>query len=228
MRLKKHSVASLALGLLILVSLILVELRLNLQVTGSKPDLEQLVSLHPPGWKVIEGSQKKNLWNKLVLAQYDIVASRRYQHTDGRKVLVVMTWSGDGFRRQGHDQQLCYGASGFTVSSPHSISIHTDAGIIEAMAFTASLPAVEEDVLYWRVTDGTREIGISSRGTMLHRLQRLLYLPNLFQGKLPDNLMVRVSSVRERDGQPATAHFDYIREWAMAISSGDRIRIMGR
>jgi len=228
MGLKKHSVASLALGLLILCSLLLVELRLNLQVTGSKPDLERLVSLHPPGWKVIDGPQEKFLWDKSVLAQYDVVASRRYQHTDGRKVLVVMTWSGDGFRRQGHDQQVCYGASGFTVSSQHSVAIQTGAGIIEAMAFTASQPSVEEDVLYWRVTDGTREIGINSRNTMAHRLQRLLYLPNLFQGKLPDNLMVRVSSVRERDGQPATTHFDYIREWPMAISSGDRVRIMGR
>ena len=228
MRLKKHSIVSLALGLLILCSLLLVESRAHLLVKGSKPDLERLVSLHPPGWKLIEGSQVKFLWNESVLTQYDVVASRIYQHTDGRRVLVVMTWSGDGFRRQGHDQQVCYGASGFTVSSPHSVSISTGTDSIEAMAFTASQPSVEEDVLYWRITDGIRERCIDSRNTIVHRLQRLIYLSNLFQGKLPDNLMVRVSSVRERDGQPATAHLDYVKEWPKAISPVDRARIMGR
>jgi len=225
---KKHSIVSLALGLLILCSLILVELRERLLVQGSKPDLERLVSLHPPGWKMVEGSQLKFLWNESVLTQYDVVASRIYRDTDGRKVLVVMTWSGDGFRRQGHDQQVCYSASGFTVSSSHSVAISTGTDSIEAMAFTASQPSVEEDVLYWRVTDGIRERGVNSRNTIVHRLQRLIYLSNLFQGKLPDNLMVRVSSVRERDGQPATAHFDYVKEWPKAISPVDRARIMGR
>jgi len=225
---KKHSVASLSLGLMILVSLLLVESRVNLQVKGSKPDIERLVNLHPPGWKMVEGTQVKFLWGESVLAEYDVVTSMSYQRTDGRKVLVVMTWSGDGFRRQGHNQHVCYVASGFTVSSPHFVSIPTTAGNVEAMAFTASQPSLKEDVLYWRVTNGIRERGIDSKDTIVHRLQRLLYLPDLFRGELPDNLMVRVSSVRERDNQASTAHFDYVKEWPKALSPIDRARIMGR
>ncbi len=228
MRIKRHSVISLALGFLILCSLMLVESRVNLQVQGSKPDLERLVSLHPRDWKLVEGPQVRLGVTESVLDQYDIIASSRYQHTDGRRVLVVMTWSGDGFRHQGHDQQVCYSANGFTVNSSHSVSIPIGDDSIEAMAFTGSKPTQKEDVLYWKVTDGIRERGIDSRGTLLHRLQRLIYLPDLFRGKFPDNLMVRVSSVRERDGQPATAHIEYVRKWLGAIAPVDRARIMGR
>lgn len=228
MRISKHSALSLTFGLLILFSLLLVESKINLRVKDSKPDLERLVSLHPPGWKMVEDQQVKLLWDESVLSEYDVVASRRYQRADGRRVLVIMTWSGDGFRRQGHDQQVCYIASGFAVTPPRFVSISTSAGSIEAMAFSASRAAMEEDVVFWRVTDGIRERGIDSRSTIVHRFQRLLYLPDLFRGELPDNLMVRVSSIRLRDNQPTSAHVDYIREWLRAISSADRAQIMGR
>ncbi len=154
MVISKHSTLSLALGLLILFSLLMVELKVNLRVKGSKPDLERLVSLHPPGWKMADAQQVKFLWNESVLAQYDIVASRSYLQNNGRKVFVVMTWSGDGFHRQGHDQQVCYIASGFAVSPAQFVSISTNAGSIDAMTFTASRAAMVEDVVYWRVTDG--------------------------------------------------------------------------
>jgi len=228
MRISKHSALSLTLGLLILFSLLLVESKINLRVKDSKPDLERLVSLHPPGWKVVEGQQVKFLWEESVLSEYDVVASRRYQRADGRQVLVIMTWSGDGFRRQGHNQQVCYIASGYEVAPPQPVSISISAGSIDAMAFSASRAAMEEDVVFWRVTDGLRERGIDSRRTLVHRLQRLLYLPDLFRGELPDNLMVRVSSVRLTNNQPTSAHIDYIREWLRAISPDDRALIMGR
>ncbi len=229
MRISKHSVLSLTLGFLMLFSLLMGRVWINLKTTRTKPDLERLVSQHPPDWKMV-GHQRIDdfSWGKSVFSQHDIVATRTYQHTDGRKVSVVMAWSGDGLNFQKiHEQQVCYKASGFEVSPLHIVSILTGTGSIDAMAFTASQDARKDDVAYWMVIDGIRERDIDKRNPIVRQFLQLLYLPSFFRGELPDILMVRVSSVRLTNGQPTTAHIDYIKEWLKTISSADRQRITG-
>ena len=229
MRISKHSFLSLTLGFLMLFSLLLGRVWINLKTTRTKPDLERLVSQHPPGWKMV-GHQRIDdfSWGQSVLSQHDIVTTRTYQHTDGRKVSVVMAWSGNGLNFQKiHEQQVCYKASGFEVSPLHIVSILTGTGSIEVRAFTASQDARKDDVAYWMVIDGIRERDIDKRNPIVRQFLQLLYLPSFFRGELPDILMVRVSSVRLTNGQPTTAHIDYIKEWLKTISSADRQRITG-
>ena len=230
-----------------LFSLLLGRVWINLKTTRTKPDLERLVSQHPPGWKMV-GHQRIDdfSWGQSVLSQHDIVTTRTYQHTDGRKVSVVMAWSGNGLNFQKiHEQQVCYKASGFEVSPLHIVSILTGTGSIDAMAFTGSIDAMaftgsidamaftasqdarKDDVAYWMVIDGIRERDIDKRNPIVRQFLQLLYLPSFFRGELPDILMVRVSSVRLANGQPTTAHIDYIKEWLKTISSADRQRITG-
>ena len=212
-----------------LFSLLLGRVWINLKTTRTKPDLERLVSQHPPGWKMV-GHQRIDdfSWGQSVLSQHDIVTTRTYQHTDGRKVSVVMAWSGNGLNFQKiHEQQVCYKASGFEVSPLHIVSILTGTGSIEVRAFTASQDARKDDVAYWMVIDGIRERDIDKRNPIVRQFLQLLYLPSFFRGELPDILMVRVSSVRLANGQPTTAHIDYIKEWLKTISSADRQRITG-
>ncbi len=229
MRISKHSVLSLTLGFLMLFSLLMGRVWINLKTTRTKPDLERLVSQHPPDWKMV-GHQRIDdfSWGKSVFSQHDIVATRTYQHTDGRKVSVVMAWSGDGLNFQKiHEQQVCYKASGFEVSPLHIVSILTGTGSIDAMAFTAIQDARKDDVAYWMVIDGMRERDIDKRNPIVRQFLQLLYLPSFFRGELPDILMVRVSSVRLTNGQPTTAHIDYIKEWLKTFSPADRQRITG-
>ncbi len=229
MRISKHSVLSLTLGFLMLFSLLMGRVWINLKTTRTKPDLERIVSQHPPDWKMV-GHQRIDdfSWGKSVFSQHDIVATRTYQHTDGRKVSVVMAWSGDGLNFQKiHEQQVCYKASGFEVSPLHIVSILTGTGSIDAMAFTAIQDARKDDVAYWMVIDGIRERDIDKRNPIVRQFLQLLYLPSFFRGELPDILMVRVSSVRLANGQPTTDHIDYIKEWLKTISSADRQRITG-
>ncbi len=229
MRISKHSVLSLTLGFLMLFSLLMGRVWINLKTTRTKPDLERLVSQHPPDWKMV-GHQRIDdfSWGKSVFSQHDIVATRTYQHTDGRTVSVVMAWSGDGLNFQKiHEQQVCYKASGFEVSPLHIVSILTGTGSIDAMAFTAIQDARKDDVAYWMVIDGIRERDIDKRNPIVRQFLQLLYLPSFFRGELPDILMVRVSSVRLANGQPTTDHIDYIKEWLKTISSADRQRITG-
>ena len=212
-----------------LFSLLMGRVWINLKTTRTKPDLERLVSQHPPGWKMV-GHQRIDdfSWGQSVLSQHDIVTTRTYQHTDGRKVSVVMAWSGNGLNFQKiHEQQVCYKASGFEVSPLHIVSILTGTGSIEVRAFTASQDARKDDVAYWMVIDGIRERDTDKRNPIVRQFLQLLYLPSFFRGELPDILMVRVSSVRLTNGQPTTAHIDYIKEWLKTISSADRQRITG-
>ena len=222
MRISKYSILSTALGFLLLFSLILVESRAkSIHGSGSKPDLERLVSAYPPGWTMVEGPLVDPGWDKSALSAYDIVVTRRYRHPDGSLVSVVMTWSADGVHREGHQQEICYNAQGFTTGPTQRISIMTSAGKLDASAFTAIQGAVMENVVYWLVSDA-----IVLRDT--DRLKKLRHLPRLLTGEFPDNMMVRVSGLSPFKGQNTTAHIDYIKEWLAAMHPTDRVRIMGR
>ena len=170
-----------------LFSLLLGRVWINLKTTRTKPDLERLVSQHPPGWKMV-GHQRIDdfSWGQSVLSQHDIVTTRTYQHTDGRKVSVVMAWSGDGLNFQKiHEQQVCYKASGFEVSPLHIVSILTGTGSIEVRAFTASQDARKDDVAYWMVIDGIRERDIDKMNPIVRQFLQLLYLPAFFEESCP-------------------------------------------
>ena len=192
-----------------------------------QPDLQRIINIHPDGWTPIASSFVDPNWNKSLKSDYDIVAAQAFQHGDGKKVIVVMTWSRDGIRRAGHSQQICYTVSGFTVTPPEYASLVTKAGKQEVVAFTAHHGKLVEDVVYWRITGGKTDISTGQSGLVALRFDKLNRLARHLLGDMPDNLMVRISSERATPEQPATAQIDYIRGFLEMLSASDRKLIMG-
>ena len=227
MRMSKYSVLSTALGFFILISLILIETRANSIHTKPRPDLKRLISQHPPEWIMADGPLVDPSWNKSALSSYDNVVTRSFRRADGQQVMVVMTWSGDGFQREGHEQEVCFNASGFTATPTQPLSIATGAGKLNASAFTASRGGVVEDVVYWMVTDGYQIKRDNLISLLKDRFMKLMSLPHLLNGECPDNLMVRVTSIRS-DSVQTSIPVDYIKDWLRMLPSADRARVMGR
>ena len=207
MRITRYSALAIATGLLLLSSLFLVEVKEYQSAQAVKqPDLQHLVNLHPAGWTAMASPFVDPQSEKMY---YDLVATKVYQRGDGKKVVVVMTWSRDGIRRAGHPQQICYQAAGFKVTPPEYVSVVTKAGKQDVVAFTGRHGNLIEDVMYWRVSEGKNDM--STGWLVAFRINKLTRLVQHILGDLPDNLMVRVSSYRSSPDQPATAQIDYIR-----------------
>lgn len=230
MRITRYSALAIAAGLLLVSSLLLVEGREYLTVKTPQPDLERIISEHPDGWKPLSGQSVDSEWSKSLQASYDLVTTRLYQHVNGNSVSVLMTWSQDGISRPGHLQQVCYQVSGSEISTPKYVTIATKAGKQDGIAFTARHGNQIEDVMYWRITGGKTDLSRDNVMFLLfsYRLDKLARLTRSLLGNMPDNLMVRVSSLRHTPDQPATAHLDYIREYLETLPANDRKLIMGR
>jgi hypothetical protein len=228
MRIAKFSILAITFGLLFLSTELLVAVRSNQSVFGSKPDLEKIINYHGDSWTSVGVQILDPRWKNALANAYDEVVSHTMQRKDGQAVAVVMTWSRDGIRRPGHVQQICYQSSGCAVTSPHTLLLQTAAGVQSLVVFTARRENIVEDVAYWRVTGGTLDRPIGDNYLASHRLDMFIRFIRLMLGEIPDNYMVRVSTVRVDHDQPASVHLDYIKDFLEAIPLADRQRIMGK
>ncbi len=213
MRVTKYSLVAIALGLVLIFSEILVEIKKHPAYKGQKPDLERIIKLHPDGWKAVAGPVVDP--QSLEYA-YDTVVSQNYQHVDGSTVMVSMTWSRDGIRRSGHPQEVCYNASGFTVTLPRHASFLAAGKKLDVIAFSGRFEDMVQDVVYWRVTGGKHDVRFIENFGLTHRFREVA---SLIMGNIPDNLMVRVSSWRRESDPPSTAHINYIQAYLAYLQS---------
>ena len=231
MRVGKYGALAIILGLLLLASQILDVWKRSLEAHASPPDLERLISQHPDGWHEVPSSLTSPAWKNSGKGEYDIVAGRTYQNAYGQQVMVVMTWSRDGVRRAGHIQQACYNASGFAVSELKAEKLVTDSGSLVLTSFIAKRAGGIEDVVYWRITGGEPDMSntaaVRAHYLLIHRFDKLKRLPLIMLAAIPDNIMVRVSTMRTNTEQPATAHLAYLKDYLEQLSPADRRLITG-
>ncbi len=226
MHITRYSALSITAGLLLLFSLLLVESRENLTFKKAQPDLQKVIREHPDGWVFVPSILLDPQTHKTLKSYYDLVVAQAYQRVDEKAVvMMVMTWSANGDRRAAHQQEGCYRASGCTVSTPNYVTVTTKVGNQKVVAFTARRGIRDvEDVMYWKISGG---IADNDTTTDKNKLLRLMRLVKRVPGDIPDNVMVRVSTVRSTPNQPATAHIEYIREFLETLPASDRKLVMG-
>ena len=228
MRVTKYNLLAIAFGFLLIFAEILVEIKQPPAYKGQKPDLESIIKLHPDGWMAIVGPvyDPHSLEN-----DYDIVVSQNYENVDGKVVMVSMTWSRDGIRRAGHPQEVCYNASGLTVTLPRQVSIQAAGNKLNVISFRGRNKDMVEDVVYWGVTGGRHDVRLISNNVIIDRVhaltRRFRDVADLVMGDIPDNLMVRVSSWRRESEPPSTAHIDYIKAYLQSVSPSTRRFLTG-
>jgi EpsI family protein len=155
--------------------------------------IEAIVPLKVGGWSY---ETKSGLVlpppDQLAAQLYDQVVTRVYgSDTDLPVMLLIAYGSSQDGMLQVHRPEVCYPASGYTLSETRDIAIPLPPGkaSIPARAFTAVGQQRTEQLIYW-----TR---VGTRFPRSWTEQRLAVVKDNLRGMIPDGVLVRISTVSD-------------------------------
>jgi len=151
---------------------------------------------------------------------YSQALSRTYVNSRGERMMLTVAYGGDqSDALKAHRQEVCYTAQGFTIHDLHAATIAAQGTAIPVTRMLAVRDDRFEPVTYW-FTMGDRVV----RG----RLERLaMQLREGFAGRIPDGMLVRVSSISPDAGAAYAAQQAFIGELLAAIAPQNRARLAG-
>ncbi|MES2149193.1 MAG: exosortase-associated protein EpsI, B-type [Pseudomonadota bacterium] len=186
--------------------------------------LEQLVPAAFGAWRVdvtLVPLQPDPDSQSMLERIYDQTLSRTYVNRDGQRVMLSIAYGGDQSRAlQLHLPEVCYAAQGFELSGSGEDALATPYGKLPLKRLVAHQNERNEPITYW-ITIGDRRIE-SGIGQKLRKLAYGL------SGKIPDGMLVRVSSIEADAAQAYRLHDRFIGALLAALPDADRVRLAGR
>ena len=148
---------------------------------------------------------------------YRQIVSRTYVNAQGERMMLTVAHGGDqSDALKAHRQEVCYRAQGFEVRALEHATLAAAGREIPVTRFVALRGERSEPVTYW-FTMGDQVV--------LGRLERLrVQLANGLRGRVPDGLLVRVSSL---DADPLRAHGAQGAFVAALAPAADTTRLVG-
>ena len=151
---------------------------------------------------------------------YRQIVARTYVNDAGEQMMLTVAHGGDqSDALKAHRQEVCYRAQGFSVGGVERGALSANGRHVDVTRFLAVRGERSEPVTYW-FTMGDRVV--------LGRLERLrVQLAHGLKGRVPDGLLVRVSSI---DASPARAHAAqarFVDALAAAIPQQHAARLVG-
>jgi EpsI family protein len=151
---------------------------------------------------------------------YSQVLSRTYVDDQGRRIMLSIAYGEEqNDLKQVHRPDICYPAQGFQVHGIESIRLATAYGDIPAKRMMASLRDRYEPLTYW-TTVGERIVNSE-------RDRRLAQLSYGLHGKIPDGMIVRVSSIDQDAVRAYALQRGFVADMVAALSNSGRMRIAG-
>ena len=158
---------------------------------------------------------------KAIDRAYEQTLDRTYVDAHGRSVMLSIAFSGDYNKgMQWHRPENCYPSQGFAIVAPTTpVDLPTDHGPLSAARLVAQRGDRVEPITYWFVL-GDRQ----ARFGLDLRWHQVLYG---LTGRIPEGLLVRVSSI-DRDTTAAfAAQRDFAADLVAAIPGTERHRFLG-
>ena len=194
-------------------------------VPDSKPaaDLEAVVPATFGDWRVdpevIPVSVAPDVQSKLDRIYRQIV-SRTYVNSRGERMMLTVAHGGDqSDALKAHRQEACYAAQGFEIRGLQHGTVSTAGRTIPVTRMLAVRGERSEPVTYW-FTMGDRVV--------LGRLERLrVQVENGLAGRVPDGMLVRVSSLSADPAGAFAAQESFITSILAAIPAADATRFVG-
>jgi EpsI family protein len=119
---------------------------------------------------------------------YDQTLGRTYVNAHGQRVMLSIAYGGDQSKAlQLHLPEVCYVAQGFQIVQKGEGVLATPFGALPVRRLVARADARNEPITYW-LTVGDQP----TRAGLAQKLQLLAYG---LSGKIPDGMLVRVSSI---------------------------------
>jgi len=151
---------------------------------------------------------------------YNATLSRAYVNSHGEQMMLTLAYGGDqSDALKAHRQEVCYTAQGFTIHGLHAADLDAGGRSIPATRLLAVRGERSEPVTYW-FTMGDRVVR--------SRLERLrVQLASGFAGRIPDGMLVRVSSISGDTGAAYGAQQAFIAQLLAAMPAEQRVRLAG-
>ena len=189
---------------------------------GMKVDLETLIPKTLPGWRIDTSipsvTPSPDLQASLDLI-YTATLSRTYVNTTGQRVMLSIAY-GDRQNDQlrVHQPEGCYVGQGFKIVRPsEATEISTSTGSLHVTQLTANNSSRHEPITYWI------RIGDSVARTQWE--MKKIQLSYGLSGKIPDGMLVRVSSLTLDDTEGFALHRDFI-DALLTSTDIDRRRLL--
>jgi EpsI family protein len=190
---------------------------------GAAFDLEAAVPQSFGGWKidptVLPVSPAPDVQENLARLYRQVVA-RTYVNAAGERIMLTVAHGGDqSDALKAHRQEVCYRAQGFSVGGVERGALIANGRYIDVTRFLAVRGERSEPVTYW-FTMGDRVV--------LGRLERLrVQIGHGLRGRVPDGLLVRVSSIDASTARAHAAQAAFVGALATAIPQQHASRLMG-
>lgn len=151
---------------------------------------------------------------------YSQTVSRTYVNAAGEHMMVTVAYGGDqSDALKAHRQEVCYTAQGFTIHDLRTGDLAVQGGNIPVTRMLAVREERSEPVTYW-FTMGDRVV----RG----RVQRLaVQLREGFAGRIPDGMLVRISSISSDPDAAYAAQQAFIAALLASMPPAERARLAG-
>ncbi|WP_018985170.1 exosortase-associated protein EpsI, B-type [Methylophilus methylotrophus] len=154
--------------------------------------LANIIPLQFGEWKLIDSSEGGRIvnpeQNTLINKLYSQTLSRTYANSKGEQVMLVIAYGEDqSDGTQLHYPEVCYPAQGFQIISADNTLLNTSLGSIPVRKLIATFSTRVEPIIYWTT--------IGNRAVFRGKETRLLKLSYGLQGKIPDGILFRTSSI---------------------------------
>ncbi|MGF1454089.1 MAG: exosortase-associated protein EpsI, B-type [Alphaproteobacteria bacterium] len=151
---------------------------------------------------------------------YDQTVSRTYRNADGERLMLVIAYGrNQSDALQVHRPERCYASLGFDVSKPRRRTISVAGETLPVIGLETRREARHEPVTYWtRVGSDVPSSGLEQQWS---RLRVGL------QGRIPDGVLIRISSISRQPDEAFDKHGAFIQALIGAIEPAQRSFFLG-
>ena len=155
-------------------------------------------------------------------AIYSQLLARTYVNSQGERVMLSIAYgadqSGDG--SQVHRPEFCYTAQGFQVMANNVGTLLTQYGTLPVRRLLAVQGNRNEPITYW--------VTVGDKATLPGVERKLSQLAYGLTGKIPDGMLVRVSSINLQNDAAYKLQEKFIGDMLQSMDAKDRLRVAGR
>ncbi len=152
---------------------------------------------------------------------YEQTLSRTFIDKSGQRIMLSVAFSGNyGKGSQYHRPEICYPSQGFRILKETNSTLSTPEGNLPVKHLVAVLGPRNEPITYWFVIGGLQTQ--SSFGVRWAQIKVGL------TGKVPDGLLIRVSSIDQDEVRAFQLQENFINKMLEAVGANNRYRLTGR
>ena len=223
---KRVSLKFLLVGLaMVMTAGLAVAMKPTTRVGDSKApvDLERMIPRQFGEWREDASTAVRivNPEQRVLLTKiYGQTLSRTYTSDSGARIMLSIAYGGEqSDAMQVHRPEICYPAQGFVLWQTTAGELPTPYGVLPVRRLITTLGNRREPITYW--------ITVGDKAVKTGLPQKLAQLAYGVTGKIPDGMLVRVSSIDSDDARAYGIQEAFIKSMLGAMSEKHRARIAG-